>query len=136
MMIIGLLAGIAVPRVSNSITHYRAEAAARRIVRDLGLAQARAKSSSAGQTVTFDVGADSYQLVGMQDINRSDEVYEVLLLGPPYRTAIVVADFDGDAEIVFDGYGVPDSGGIVVVEAGAHQKTIILDPDTGQASVQ
>jgi len=136
VIIIGICASIAVPRVANSIAHHRADAAATRIVRDLALAQARARSSSAGQTLTFDVAASSYELAGMQDINRSTESYVVSLAKDPYQATILLADFDGDAEIVFDGYGVPDSGGAVVIQGGGYRRTIILDPDTGQASVQ
>ena len=136
LIILGIWASIAVPRVANSLARYRMEAAATRIVRDLALARARAKSASVSQAVVFDLAAGSYQLVGIEDIDRSGEVYEVLLADYPYRATIVAAEFDGDTGIVFDGYGVPDSGGTVIIQGGGYQRVITLDPDTGQASVQ
>ena len=42
----------------------------------------------------------------------------------------------GDAVVIFDGYGMPDSGGSVDITAGGVTKTIQLDPDTGRAVVQ
>ena len=135
VVIIGILAAIAAPRFSNSITLQRVDAAARRVQVDLSLARRSAKVSTTSQTVSFDVATNSYRLVGMTDPDRSATEYKVSLFQEPYSTTIVSADFGGDAEIIFDGWGAPDSGGSVVVQAGSHQKTINVDPDTGQASV-
>jgi len=136
IIIIGLLAAIAVPRVAGGIAHHRAEAAANRIVRDLEFARSRARTSSAEQTVAFDVAADSYALTDVQDIDRSHLAYAVWLSKEPYLATIVSAEFGGDSEIIFDGYGKADSGGTVVVKSGGYLKTITVDPDTGEASVE
>jgi len=138
VVIIGMLAAMAIPRFANSLAHRRVEAAARRIAADLALAQRRAKFTSASQKVTFDVVANSYLLVGVQHLDHPDEAYQVSLSEDPYRAAIVNVDFGATdpEEIVFDGYGVPDSGGTIVVDAGGNQKTVTVDPDTGRASVQ
>jgi len=134
--VIAIWAGIAIPRVANSLSYHRAEAAARRIVRDLELARRQARISSAALSVTFDPSSDSYELAGLQDMDHADEPYEVFLAQGPYRATIVSADFDGDEEIVFDGYGVPDSSGSVVIDVGGYQKTVTLDADTGRGKVQ
>jgi len=44
------------------------------------------------------------------------------------------ADFDGDAEIIFDAYGNPDSGGTLVIGAGERQITLSVDAETGRVS--
>ena len=134
-VILGIVAGIAVPRYANFLAHQHVEAAARRIVVDLSLAQRRARFGSTAQTVTFDVVGDGYTLVGMQDPDHPSQPYTIALSREPYQAAIISADFGGDAQIIFDGWGAPDSGGSVVVQVGSHQKTIDVDPDTGQASV-
>ncbi len=79
---------------------------------------------------------NTYRRVGMADPDRPAAEYKVALSEEPYNATIVSADFGGDAEIIFDGWGVPDSGGSVLVQVGSHQKTIDVDPDTGRASVQ
>ncbi len=135
LIIIGVLAAIAVPRFGNSIARQRVEAAARRVQVDISLARRNAKVSTTSQTVSFDTAKNSYRLVGMMDRDHPAAEYRVSLSDEPYSTTIVSADFGGDAEIIFDGWGVPDSGGSVVVQVGSYQKTIDVDPDTGQASV-
>jgi len=134
IIIIGFLAGIAVPRFAGSVVRQRSGAAARRIAADFKLARESAISRSATQTVTFT--ANGYSLDGMADFDRSTSAYEIDLTEEPYHAKIFSADFGGDAEVVFDIFGIPDSGGTVVVEVGGYQKSIVLDADTGRASVQ
>ena len=136
LVLIGILRAIAVPRFSNSIALHRVDAAARRIQVDLSLARRHAKVVTTSQTVSFDTATNSYRLVGMTDPDHSAAEYKVALSEEPYNATIVSANFDGDEEIIFDGWGVPDSGGSVLVQVGSHQKTIDVDPDTGQASIQ
>ena len=60
----------------------------------------------------------------------------------PYRIALQSADFDVPAEldatneVVFDGFGQPDSSGSVVIAAGQRTQTVVVDRVTGEASVQ
>ncbi len=135
MIIIGILASMAVPRFANYTSRHRVEAAARRIVADLSLARRQARMTSASRTVEFDVTADDYRLVGTPDPDRPSAEYRVSLGVEPYRATIVSADFGGDATLVFDGYGAPDSGGTVVVQAGTNQQSVTVDPDTGRGSI-
>ena len=133
--ILGIVAGIAVPRFGNFIAHRHIDAAATRIATDLAFAQREAKFSSTTQTVSFNVGTDSYTLVGMEDPDHAGREYAVPLTEEPYNATIISADFGGDVEVVFDGYGVPDSGGTIVVAVGNYRKTLALDAQTGWVSV-
>lgn len=134
-VIIGILAAIAMPRVSNTLAGRRAEAAARRIVVDLAFAQRRAKATGSSQKVEF--GNDMfYQLPGVPDLNHIGLPYKVYLGDEPYGVTSVSVDFGGDGELVFDIYGVPDSGGSVVIQVGHHSRKISVDPETGGASIQ
>jgi hypothetical protein len=47
-------------------------------------------------------------------------------------------DFGGDTEIVFNGYGLPlnGAGGSVVIQVGSHFRTVKVDSETGEASVE
>ena len=53
----------------------------------------------------------------------------------PYAAIILSADFGDDAVIVFDGFGLPDSGGSVVVQVANHKKTITIDAEAGKPKV-
>lgn len=135
-MIIGVLAAIAAPRFSSSIALRQVDAAARRIVVDLALAQRRSRISNVDQTVQFDPTTQQYTLVGMPHPDHPAREYSVFLQEEPYSATLVSADFGGDEEIIFDVFGLPDSGGSVVIRVGSHVRTITVDADTGKASVQ
>lgn len=136
LTIISILAAIAVPRYANSLARYRADAAARRIVADLDYARQFARSSSASVTVQFKTITNRVQLTGVPSLNDPGVDWQVELEHAPYRADLVSADFGGDAVVVFNGYGDPDSGGTAVVSVGSVVKTVVLDPDTGKAVVQ
>ena len=117
LAIMTTMSAIAVPRYAVSLARYRIDAAAKRVKAELSLARKTAKIT--GAALTVDV---------------SD--YQAILSESPYRALIVSADFDGDEEIVFDGYGVPDSGGTVTVQVGIMQRTVVVDADTGRSTLQ
>ena len=131
-----ILAMIAVPRFGSSIAIHRANAAAQRIAADLSYARQRARMSSAAQRLVFDVASNTYEIIGAADMDRSGEPYVVSLSEPPYEAVIVSVDFGGDGEVVFDGYGSPDSGGQVVIRVGDFVRQIDLDAATGKVVTQ
>lgn len=131
-----ILAAIAVPRFGSSIAIHRADAAAQRIVADLELARSRARMTSATVQILFNAAGNSYELVGLMDLDHSSENYVVSLAEEPYLARINSAVFDGDGEVLFDGYGAPDSSGTVVIQVGDEVRQVILDANTGRASWQ
>ncbi|HUU84571.1 MAG TPA: GspH/FimT family pseudopilin [Phycisphaerae bacterium] len=136
LLIVATLAAIAIPRYANSATRYRAETAARRIVADLALARSTAYTSGSTVTVNFDVSNNTLSIPGVSGLDKASLDYLVDFNKRPYRADLISADFGGSPAVSFDGYGVPDSGGSVVVGVGLIQKAVALDPDTGQATVQ
>ena len=136
LAIVAVLGAIAVPRYALATARYRADAAARRIVADLALARAKAYGSSVSKTVTFDLETNSVTIPGVRGLKSASVDYVTRFDDDPYRAKLVSADFGEDTVVVFDIYGRPDSSGQVVVESGKIRKTIVLDPDTGEASVQ
>lgn len=136
VLIIGITAGVAVPRYVNSLWCYRTDAAAKRIAADLALAQRQAMISSSSRSVQFTTQTNSYSLVGVQSMDHPAGGYGVKLSDSPYQATLVSAAFGNDAVIIFDRYGMPDGGGSVVVQAGGVQKTITVDANTGKATVQ
>lgn len=138
LLIISILAGIAVPQYANALAGHRLEAAASRIVADLSLARRQAQMSGTSQTVMFEPSDGHYHLVGLQHLDRAgeEEEYQVFLFQEPYKATIVSAVFGADAEIIFDGHGVPDTGGTITIQAGVRKKTINIDSATAQVDVQ
>ena len=137
VLIMGIMAAVAAPKYADSLSRFRAEAAAKRVAADLKFAKREAESGSVSRTVRFNFPVvDRYTLVGVQAINHPNQGYEIDLAGAPYSSFIVSVNFGGDADVVFNGYGIPDSGGTVVVESGGHQATISVDADSGKIKVQ
>lgn len=135
VMLLGIMAAVAVPRLIDSISYHRAEAAARRIKLDMEFARRRARMSSADRSIQFDPAGESYTITGAAHLDHPASAYEVRLDEDPYQAVIVSADFGGDAVLTFDGYGSADTAGSVVVQAGPYQKTVTVDPETGKATI-
>ena len=133
--ILGIVAGIAVPRFGNFVAHRHIDAAATRIATDLAFARQRAKFSGTQHKVMFQIPQNRYQFTEMDDPDHPGRPYVVPLAEEPYNATIISADFGGDVEVVFDGYGVPDSGGTLVLAVGYYRKTLTLDAQTGRVTV-
>lgn len=136
VLLIGIVTAVAVPRFADAICYHRAEAAARRLKADLEFARRRAETASISRTIDFHLADDSYTLVGVEDSDHPGAEYTVRLGDSPFEASIVSADFGGTPQLVFDGYGVPQSPGAVVIQAGAYQKTITVGVETGKPSIQ
>ena len=137
VLIVGIMAAVTVGKFARSLTYHRAESAAQRVRGDLQLAREHAIASSSKQTVSFAVDADRYVIApGPTGLSQGAASYRVSLDQPPYKAALVGADFGGNAEVSFNGFGRPDSGGAAVVRAGSYQRTVTLDQVTGKVSVK
>ena len=134
--IIAVLSAIALPRYARAVTRYRVQLAGNRIANDLGVARERARSLGASQSVSFDPAGDTYQIPGLESMDGSGGTYTVNLSDKPYKATLVSANFGGSTTVTFDGYGVPDNGGTIVVQIGSVAKTIVLDSSLAKATVQ
>ncbi len=99
-------------------------------------ARTSARVSGSSRTATFTPAANEYRILGVGSLKDSSADHVVQLADESHSASLVSADFGGDTIVIFDGYGMPDSGGQVVVQAGPFQKTVVLDPDSGKAKVQ
>ena len=130
--IIVTLGAIAAPRYALSATRYRCDAAMRRVAADLEYARAFARSSGTTVTVTFDVGAEAYEISGVDGLRIRTDTYRVELDEGPYNASLFSAWFDAflvpddPAAIIFDPYGVPDSGGIIVLAIGTETRMVTV----------
>ncbi len=135
--IISIMAAIAVPRYSSAQSRYRADAAARRVVAEFEFAREHARTTSTSVTVRIRPSNDIVVLYNIQDPDDPSIAHtRTFLAYAPYHADIISADFGGDLLIVFDGFGMPDSGGSLVLSSGSDSRTVVLDADTGEAVVQ
>jgi type II secretion system protein H len=136
--IIAVVAALAIPKYGRAAGRYRAELAARRVAADLRQAQSYARMTSASCTVIFTLGQSTYEIANAPAFDGSVGTYTVDLRVPPYKAKIVSVNFGGSnpKEVTFTGWGVPDKAGAVVVSAGPEQRTITLNVQTGQVTIQ
>ena len=136
LAIMATLAAIAVPRFGIATIRYQADLAAHRVVSDLELARSTAKAGSSSQNVEFRPSQDDYLLHDATPLDPHLSEYTVDLSDRPYGATLTSADFGGDSAVEFDGWGLPDSGGTVILSVGSEQRTIVVDAETGEASIQ
>jgi type II secretory pathway pseudopilin PulG len=134
-LIIGILAATATPKFTATLHRMRAEAGAKRIQADLGLARQNAISRSAALGVSFALTTDSYAIPDLPDLDRPGRSYVVELNSSPYHTSLISADLGGDSDVQFDRFGKPDSGGSIIVESGGFQQSVTIDGDSGRVTI-
>lgn len=135
LTIIGIATAIAVPRYNASIQNYRLNASARRIVTDLEYARSQAKATSSSRTFLVNVIDDAYLINEETQIDQASDTYQVDLKLAPYHTAIMSIDLGGDAQLVFNGFGEPDSNGVIIINTRQGKKAILIDSVTGEISI-
>jgi type II secretory pathway pseudopilin PulG len=154
VLIIGILSAVAVPRFTDSLCRFRVEAAARRIAADVNLARQQARNSESEQWVLFYPSSDYYKLYNDPHPDHPAQEYVIKLTKTAYPVYLVSAVFENTNgykdywRLRFDSYGSPQCGapptvpyaplvsGTVVVQSGNAQRTVVINPVTGKASVQ
>lgn len=134
--IMAVFASVALPLYSRAALRHQADLAARRVANDLRQAQSYARTTSASCKVAFYPTTEQYELNGVASLDGAPGNYQVTLTADPYEAKIVSASFGGSSEVVFDGWGMPSSGGSVVLSVGAEQRTVAVDGATGQVTIQ
>lgn len=134
LVIVAMLGAMAVPRYVQAVARNRLDAAANRLVADLTLARRRAIAQSRSQKVGFDVSTESYNFAGIADFAHPDGTYTVSLAAEPYLANIESADCGGDATLIFNGFGYPDSAATIQLVVGNEKRSVVVDATTGGVS--
>lgn len=132
-MVIGTIAGLALPAYGGAVARYRLDSASHRLVADSQRALVHARAFGAPVTVRYDTAAHTVTFGGVPDLSNVDTVLD--LRRHPMDAWINTADFDGRQQYIVSGYGVPDSGGQVVLRNTSGARTILFEATTGMVSV-
>jgi prepilin-type N-terminal cleavage/methylation domain-containing protein len=135
VLIIGIVALATIPRYQDYWTRHSLQSACQRVAADLRHAQSHAMSTSQNVDVNFSVSPDdSYSIPSLDSEANALLVYSVNVNGVPYRSSIHSANFDGDAVVVFNPFGIPDSAGSVTLSAGGFIQSVLVSA-TGGVSI-
>jgi hypothetical protein len=118
-------------RYSSALAWHRAQGAVQRIAADLELARHTARSRSQNVTVTFDLANHSYTITGVSNPNAPALPYQVSLNDSTYPAMLTTAGFNGDPILIFNAFGIPDSGGSIALQSGGVSKTVTVVAITG-----
>lgn len=135
LLIIALFSVVALPMFASSLARRRVQAAAEQVAEDLNRARDYARTSSSAQTVVFDPNNDTYSISPMPQPDNPAQPWIVHLADDPYRVDLTTADFGGDTTLIYNGYGLPDSGGSVTLLVGSITRTVSIDAQSGVASI-
>jgi type II secretory pathway pseudopilin PulG len=135
--IIAVLSAVAIPHYGYAMCQRRVASAAQRVGIDLTAARERARLSSASYAVAFSITDGTYSIYP-EPSGGLEETEVVNLRDPPYRAEIYSVDFHGNIKVVFNGFGLPEGnvGGSVVIQVGSAVRTITVDGETGEVTVQ
>ncbi len=134
LVVMAILLTVAMPRYASFIQTDRLTRAAARVSTDLRIAQAEAIKSQRYVTVQFYVAESAYRTIFASDGALVPGPKSVRLAESTYRVSLVSAGFSGEAEAVFDRFGMPLAGGNVVIGINDLQITVTLDGASGRVS--
>ncbi len=141
--ILGLVSAIVVPHMLTAGT-MGVQSATRIIVADLIFAQNEAMARQTTRQVVFDVPGDGYRLADQAGVTidaawlpGDGNNYAVSFQKDSRFTGVRIlsANFGGDATIVFDDLGAPDTGGTIELEYKEHRYRITVAEFTGRITV-
>lgn len=140
VLLVGILAAAAAPRIGEAVTRQQADAAARRIKADLEWARRSARLAGLSRTVAVNVTTNRYDMAGIADPNHPGQTYGVDLGQTGYAVTLASvtpppAQGSSTTNITFDMYGRPAKDATVVIQQGSEQRTVRVDGVTGQVSI-
>jgi prepilin-type N-terminal cleavage/methylation domain-containing protein len=143
VLILAIAAAMAVPLMSSGAAT-KASAAAQMVAADLEYARSMAFTRGHVYRVTFDAGAESYQVqdqdgaVIAHPVNQGSTYHVQFGTGQLTGVQIVSANFDGTHQVRFDALGSPYNGngtplnsGVIILQGGSTTQTIRVEPVTG-----
>ncbi|MCG3125206.1 MAG: hypothetical protein CHACPFDD_00021 [Phycisphaerae bacterium] len=134
VVVVAIISALALPQFGGASDRQRTAGAAQRVAADIALAARHARVTGTTVSVVFS-GGGSYKIPGLPHLDRSAAEYAVSLSAEPHVVTFKTVDFGGDTTLKFDGYGSPDSGGLLVLAAGNSVHSVTVDASSGVATV-
>lgn len=151
LVIVGLLAGVAIPRFASAMPRQRLDAAARQLETDLVLAREHARHTGATVSVEINLTTARYHIAEFADPDRVRQEYSIDLGADPYLITELAVTFSRSLamdefvsatqrEIEFNGYGCPTGnatdGVRIKLGDGADIRTIEIAPFSGEVTIE
>lgn len=135
LAIVAIMAGVALPAYSGAVARYRLQAAAQQLANDMDRAADYAWATMSTVGVDFDLATHSVRFTGLPSRTDAASDYRLDLSAHPYGAGISSANFSGQPRYTISPFGVPSSGGTVVLRGADAAKTITVDAATAAVSL-
>jgi len=135
LVIISAFAGLALPAYGSAVARYRLDSAAYELSGELDRAAAHARMVGAMVTIRFNVAGDTVEFDDVPHRTTNATSYSIDLRESPRDAGIVSADFNTAEEYTVSGFGVPSSGGVVMLQNTAAARQLTIDAATGRSRV-
>lgn len=134
-MIIGTIAGLALPAYGSAVARYRLQSAVHQLRQDMDRSVAYARATGNPVTIVFDTGSHVVTFNGMPAGTVGGPDLKLDLNDGPRGANISAAAFGGNPFYTISGYGVPSSGGSVTLRKAGAAGVLTVDRTTGLTSV-
>lgn len=135
LIVMATIAGLALPAYGGAVARYRLESAVYHLQNDSYWALAHARAAGVSINVRFDPAIHSVTFSNLPHRTIANDNHVLDLRAHPMEAVINTADFDGRLQYNISGFGLPDSGGTVVLRNGSGSRTLHYNATTGMVSV-
>ena len=101
---------------------------------DLNRVRGVARATSTAYTIRFNTASDTYQIGTSAQLLAAAAEEAVNLTDSPYHADISAVSLGGNSDLIFDGFGAPDSDGQVRLRCGSETWQVNIDT-TGNVTV-
>ncbi len=134
LAIMSVVSTMGILRYSGSLSRYRVQSACARLIADLKVAQAQARTTSSSRTVRFVTATSEYEVYTDAQRVAAKPGTVVDLADDPYRASMRLVGLAGDS-IQFDGRGEGNAGCTVVLTSGTAEQSVVIEAGFGRAYV-
>lgn len=135
LVIIGTIAGLALPAYGSAVARYRLQSAVHQLTIDLDRAAVHARATMTAVTVTFDPATHNVTFTNLPSRKDAAVDHVLDLQEHPLGATIVSANFSGFEDYTISAYGLPSRGGTVVLGGAGTTRTLDINGSTGAASL-
>lgn len=135
LVIISVMAGLALPAYSGAVARYRLQSATHNLATDIDRATLFASSTMTPVTLTFNTTTHRVRFNALPDRRNPAADHVLDLTEHPNGAAISSADFSGLEQYTVSAYGIPSSGGTVVLRTADMATTLTIEGSTGSVSI-
>jgi len=130
--ILSVVVAIGLPRYAKSLSRYRVESAAQRLVNDLVTLRQRAVDQSTTATITLESTTHTLQATGVGGLDHSATQYTTDFTASPFEASLVLGT--NPTVLTFNGHGRCDQTLTITVQSGSATKQVQITAPTGAIS--